>query len=540
MQDSFHQKTRILTPVNLDGYLKYSVGLSKETIIKQFPASNDSLVRFKVRVSFDLYEADVGSNHNSSNNTNVNGTNNPKWRLDITAVKSGTLSGLGPILKDIRGDLFTPTMTPQNLLQELNHEQISQYEVEIEYIGNGPVLPADINIVDQVFKLVNSNYTDEVKYQNEIYHVATYISDIPEQFKKPTHRLKQLTNQVVSLSMNTYYSDIYPPVGYYVTDKADGKRVVVSLHDNNLYLLMSDGMLIRTDSIVPKDKISTGVSTIGIPSTVDTSGIPGTIITDAEFVGNESAFTLYLFDCMVYGQSVAGSGFEERVKLLEKCAYAINKFLETTNTAMSIGKCLSKKYVLLGETPRELEIGFRQVYNVGTVEDAGTVEGAGNIPYDIDGVIITEPGAGYSVTKNYKWKPYENNTIDALAIKCPPKLLGTKPYVVRKAEGLELYLLFVGINHNVREKLGMGFVSHYRSMFPEAGTGNYYPIQFSPSANPLAYLYWHKGGEDLNRQIIELGRTKPIDGTSEWVFHRVRSDRKLEKTISGMIFVLLN
>lgn len=522
---TYIQKTRILTPVNLDGYLKYSVGLSKETIIKQFPASNDSLVRFKVRVSFDLYGV-------NSVGTKEGVTNDPKdlkWRLDITAVKTGTLSGLGPILKNIRTDLFTPTLTPQNLLQELNHEQISQYEVEIEYVGKGAVTPADINIVDRVFSLVNSNYTDEVKYQNEIYHVATYISDMPEQFKKPTHRLKQLTNQVVSLSLNTYYNDIYPPTGYYATDKADGKRAVVSMHDGCLYLLLSDGMVTRLG----------GVGTAGNNSAAgnnDTAEV-STIIADAEFVGNESVFTLYLFDCMVYGQSVSRSGFEIRVKLLEKCAYAINKFLETTNTPSSNGKCVAKKYVMLGETPRELEEGFRQVYNAGTGVDAAGKDVVPNTPYGTDGSIITEPGAGYSATKNYKWKPYENNTIDALAIKCPPKLLGTKPYVVRKAEGLELYLLFVGINHNVREKLGMGFISHYRSMFPEVGTGNYYPIQFSPSANPLAYLYWHKGGEDLNRQIIELGRTRPDEtGASEWVFHRVRADRKLEKNYFGNDF----
>lgn len=513
---AYIQKTRILTPVNMDGYLKYSVGLSRETKINAFPASNDSLVRLKVRVSFDINDitsSDAGANADTNINTK------PKWRLDITAVKTGTLGGLAPTLKNIRTDLFTPTLTPQTLLQDLNHEMISHYEIEIEYIGAGPILPADISIVDSVFSLINSNYTDEVKYQGEIYHIATYISDAPELFKKPTHRLKQLTNQVVSLSMNTYYNDIYPPIGYYATDKADGKRAVISMHDNVLYIILSDGMISR--------KI--------VSENIDI------VIADAEFVGNESSFTLYVFDCMAFGKSVAKSGFEERVKLIDDCVNVIGRVLEDTNNIASVGKCLAKKYVLLGDV-KELEAGFRKVYSsddAGAMTDLPTV--SENAKYAVDGIIITEPGSEYSATRNYKWKPYENNTIDFLAIKCPAKLLGTRPYEVRKAEGMELYLLFVGINHNVRDKLGMGFISHYRSMFPETGTGNYYPIQFSPSANPLAYLYWHKGEEDLNRQIIELGRTRPAANdaavnSTEWIFHRVRSDRKLENNYFGNDF----
>jgi hypothetical protein len=80
----------------------------------------------------------------------------------------------------------------------------------------------------------------------------------------------------------------------------------------------------------------------------------------------------------------------------------------------------------------------------------------------------------------------------------------------------------------------MGFIPQYRHLFPDAA-GAYFPIQFSPSANPLAYLYYHdtkKHGE-IDRQIIELART---EDNTEWIFHHVRTDRKLEKNYFGNDF----
>jgi hypothetical protein len=157
-------------------------------------------------------------------------------------------------------------------------------------------------------------------------------------------------------------------------------------------------------------------------------------------------FTLYIFDVMMINDdNVSKSGFSTRSKHLDDAAKLVNSFVSKGDH-----KARAKNYIRLDEN--KLEEGFREIY-----ED--------EYPYVIDGLIITEPDEPYFTTKNYKWKPYERNTIDFLAVKCPQKLLGIKPYEVKS--GNDLYLLFVGINHQMREKLGMGFIPQYRSMFPE-------------------------------------------------------------------------
>jgi SAM-dependent methyltransferase len=205
------------------------------------------------------------------------------------------------------------------------------------------------------------------------------------------------------------------------------------------------------------------------------------------------------------GHNLSNDGFEIRVEAIAEAV----KVLSTAGVPAR-----AKKYVKL---EADLERGFRAVG-----ADAA-------LPYPTDGIIITAPKAPYSKTQNYKWKPYDMNTIDFLAVKCPKTLLGTQPYMSRRAEGLELYLLFVGIDHQMREKLGLGLVAGYRGMFPGA-LGQYYPVQFSPSTNPIAYLYYHKATENIDRAIVELSRNPE---NTEWVFHQTRTDRTLERNYFG-------
>ena len=477
--DNYSSKLRLTRPVQINDYIKYSVGLSKEAAIRKFPTSTNALLRFKIRVSFELQDGAV-----------------PQWRLDLTAVKHGNLTEMGNSLKTIKQDLFVPAMTTENLLDKLNYDIIDQYEVEIEYIGKPSILTVEnLTVAKQIFAMINPGYMSEIVYQDEIYHVAEYIvnQSLLPQFKNPTHRLKQLSNQVIALSKNTYYSDVYPAKGYFLTEKADGQRAIVSVNGNRCRVLLSDKMIELTGA--------PGVEKF----------VPGEVtICDAELVYNrtlikgdpaDTAFTLHLFDCMVHrDENVSRSGFKTRFTHLQASADIINKY----NT------CVSKRFVVLGG-----EKEFRDVYTR-------------EYPYVIDGLIITEPDEPYMATKNYKWKQYDHTTIDFLAMKCPQKLLGIKPYL--KKEGTDLYILYVGINHTVREKLGLGFLPSSGSMFPDAGP-NYYPIQFSPSANPLAYLFYHS--ENIGGQIVELARNRE---NTEWIFHRVRTDRKLEKNYFGNDF----
>ncbi len=489
--DTYMTKSRILRNVHISDYTKYSVGLSKETESKKFSTNANAMVRFKIRVSFDYVPSKQGA----------------KWRFDLTAVKRGVLSELGTSLKTIKRELFTDALGVDNFIEELPNDMIDSYEVEIENIDpTHSVTLDDMHIVKKVFGMINPSYLAEIAYQEEIYHIAEYYvnSHILNLFKNSTHRLKQLGNQVIALSKNTYYSDIFPPVGMYVTIKADGVRDIISINGNRCRIVKSDSMLefIQGDVYIP-----------GEVSILDAELITNDKLLTKNIKLDPTKYLLRIFDAMVFrDENISKTGFTNRLKFLEPGAELVSKFVIPSGN-----RTTPAKYRRLDE---DLETGFREIWDADREEP-------------VDGLIITEPDEPYLTTKNYKWKPYSHNTIDFLAMKCPQKLLGIKPYEVRP--GYDLYLLFVGINHTMREKLGLGFIPHYRSMFP-IDNENYYPIQFSSSANPLAYLYWHKTEDKsmiIDRQIVELSRNEQ---NTEWVFHRVRTDRKMEKNYFGNDF----
>lgn len=492
VSDTYMQKVRLMRSVQINDYIRYSVGLSKESTSKKFATSTNAVVRFKVRVSFDY----IGKPPHPA-----------KWRFDLTAVKHGVLSEMGASLKTIKNELFTNALTPATFMRELNFDMIDSYEIEIEHIDpEHTITPDDISIAKKVFAMVNPQYTHEIAYQEEIYHVAEYVvtnQNIIHLFKQNTHRLKQLSNQVIALSKNTYYADVFPPDGYYLTDKIKGQRAIISINGNRCRVLMSDSMLefIKGDAAFSPGEITIADAELLYDSQLKTGN-----------TNTQDHFTLHIFDVMVFrDENVSRNGFTVRSKHIVDVGRFINEYLVTTGH-----KAQHKTYIRLDG--KNLEGGFREIW-----ED--------EFPYQLEGLILTEPDEPYYTTKNYKWKPYEENTIDFLAVKCPQKLLGIKPYEVRA--GKELHLLFVGINQQMREKLGMGFIPQYRHIFPNA-EGAYYPIQFSPSPNPLAYLYYHdpKDG-NIDRQIVELSRNK---SNTEWVFHHVRTDRKLEKNYFGNDF----
>jgi SAM-dependent methyltransferase len=342
--------------------------------------------------------------------------------------------------------------------------------------------------------MIDAKYTTAIQYQNEIYHIATRIFEhksYQDQFRT-RHGLKRLSNAVVALDKNSYY-EIYPPVGYYLTDKADGVRCVISAHDNKCVLLTSADCRI-----------------IDLPA--DAKNPLKEVVLDCEMLGELANPTLYVFDCMVWGTPITG-GFADRLAAFDD---AIAYIAELTKLNIQ-----SKRFVKLGV---DLEKSFRSVYEA-------------KYPYSIDGLILTEPGKRYTDTRNYKWKSYDHNTIDFLAIKCSPKLMGVKPYIA--VENTELYILFVGIDNQYREKLGVGFMHGYKQLTSGMiDDGNYVPIQFSPSAAPLAYIYYHQIDKNadpvnLDGKIIELRRN--ADNT-KWEFLRIREDRKLERGYYGNDF----
>lgn len=471
---TFHRKQRIRGTV-ISGYLPVKISLAKETDISKFPLPTDALVRFKLR-----YSKQIGD-----------------WRIDCTAVRSGTLKNMQNSIKQIRKELFLPGVNNENYLKKLNHVHLSQYEIEIEYVGQPAELDTTkMKIVEQVFSLINSEYQNELRYQDILYGAATLFAPNPDRFKKPQNRLKQLGNQAVSLSKLTY-AEIYPPVGYYVTEKADGKRSIIYMVQGECHILASDSLITFTS----------------------TTASASTIVADCEVTTGDIT-TFHIFDVMYLGENLADKPFSTRVTYLKSAASEISKYIvdgsrSSGDSSSGDSSGSSNKYAVIAKQYTLIDDNLEQTFN-----DVLAIEHT----HGTDGLIITTPEQPYYTTVNYKWKPYSHNTIDFLAMKCPESLLGTIPYNVKKST--TLYLLFVGIDRRARERLGLGFIHHYQQLFPNPST-DYYPIQFSPSCNPLAYLYWHT--DDIHGKIVELGKTD----AGEWEFHRVREDRTLEKNYYG-------
>lgn len=508
VSDQRQQKHRLGRSVILPGYRKCSVGLSKEVITSgdstyQSTASNP-LMRFKNRLSFGF---------------SLEGW---KWRLDLTAVKTTYLNEIGQGgLTQLR-DAFFKGITADNFLTAMPHDLIDSYEIEIESMGADLSIPSDANVkksihpsqifsaVTAIYRLISPEFTNELKYQDEIYLIASNVMDpiSAKMFRNPTHRLKQLSNQAIVLSKNAYYynpsdpsNTIFPPIGYYVTIKADGERCLISSRDN----------------------IVTAVMSHTVESLEITNTTPRKLtIADCECIMIDNVKHYMIFDVLMLDSvSVVNKPFSERVGLIAQAVISIGALNVT-----------AKHYEQITD---DIQKAFSDVY-------------LGKYPFLTDGIVMTTPGGSYFETINYKWKPIEKSSIDFCAMKCPQAMLGIKPFEVRA--GKTLYILFVGIRHDMRERLGMGFLPHYKSMFkdsPGGDSGKYYPIQFSPSMCPMAYIYYHDSQDDIHGKIIELGisadatpptekMTSSPDNLQPWVFHRVREDRKLEKTYFGNDF----
>ena len=164
-------------------------------------------------------------------------------------------------------------------------------------------------------------------------------------------------------------------------------------------------------------------------------------------------------------------------------------------------------------------------------------------PYNIDGIIFT-PDRPSEIDKTYnsanphrqrnttyknmevhKWKSEYHMSVDLLIRKPSHKFInkipGSKPNHI-------LYYLFCGIKRNVFKKMGIIPVEGYRELFGnDILSQNYHPIQFSPSLNPLAYIYWHPQSKSKSETLDNtIGEFRPINLPDlSWKLMGIRLDR---------------
>jgi hypothetical protein len=467
---SYHRKSQV-SKFEMKGFVPSKWTLANEKILPNVSLVGSILLRYKLRISFVHSQM-------------------PDWRWDFTFGRQNKLDDIKGKVEQVKMSLFKKDINVNNLLDVLNPLSVNFKEFEVEYIGKNKIVDMTniTDIMQLVYSIVNPDHETQVKYQSIIYEIAKHISDHPDKFKDAKHRLKELTNQVLAVPKNVYYSDVYPPIGYYVTPKADGTRSVLLITGSTCVGVTSAGYIeypLKNTSV--KDKLTDENATT---------------IVDVELIDDIA----YVFDVMVLEDlNVSKQPFTVRHTHIDEAVKLLNNFI--------VAK--PKQFIIIGN---DISASIKEASDI-------------KPEYPIDGLILTAPGSSYHDTKSYKWKPSSHITIDFLAMKCPKSMLGIKPYI--KEKDCDLYLLFVGISHYMREKLSLGFIPEYKSLFDSVDS-QYYPIQFSPSGNPLAFI-WNRprDGDDLHGKIVELSRELPNSKDSKWIFHRVRTDRSQEKFYYG-------
>jgi len=483
-----HMKKKSITRIPVAGFISYTINLSEETPCENFSSQMNASIRFKLRSSFLTLDK--------------------QWRIDLTAVKSTVLKNIGPEIKQMVTKMFIPT-DAKSFVETLNYDELTGFELEIEHVGDKNLLDAgSLSIAKKILSIIDPTYVEDSLFKEEINRVAAHIIEDKEKltYFKYNPGLKRLLNQAISLTANAY-AEIQPSMSnFYLTEKADGIRCIVSIAGNTCRVL--------TDKVLE------------IPYRPTNRAPTDVIIVEGEYISwtdpetSQTTVEILLFDALVVnGNPVFKDDFKKRSATLPTIAELIN-MVWISNIKVGLAnikaiKVSSKKFIDCALASPTNNI-FRKLYE-------------SKFNYEIDGLILTSTTDNYQNTKSYKWKPTEHNTIDFMTVKAPSEILGKFPYMPRP--NLDLYILFVGCSAEVQKKLGITTIVGYNKLFPTVKTQSYYPIQFTPSAAPTDHIFYAAPdqSEKINYKVVEYKKDK----VNAWELVRVREDRKLEPNYFG-------
>ena len=572
-KDEYRTKARLIPPARLrstPGAPGYRVTLSRETRLAEpfYEDKNTMRYRFKNRVSFTPKDA-AGA---------LAG-----WRLDMTIVRelSGSdVNSLPGVARDVFRLDEPRLQSPANLLESLSlagdavptatriaNQQQYQYEVELEYMG----APAELTsaavhrAAGAVLHLTNPTYMATAQMQSELHRVASLFIDVPvllQRYLSGEWGLKQLTLPAVAPTRGQY-ADIYPPVGYYVTDKAHGVHALAIVDAGRLVLI--------APGVVPPMREWQCAAADGAAEDATRAALTGAYtVVEGEVIdgANEGDLRFLAFDVLSSrGENLTSRPFEERHRELGAATAAVAACC-TAARAAPLGEELGA--VSAGDAPPAcLQVEVKPFLHLSSADPDALSAQFDEIyhrkgrTYDVDGLVLYGPGQPYSSTPVYKWKPFEEVSNDFLARRPPASVRGRYPFV--DLPGHELYFLYVGISREMFRKFGMDYGPGYRDLFPAHVRSTqednaYFPIQFQPSDQPYAYLYQHPVGGDaagtpaagtpqtIENRIVELRLRTPegADGTPrgdgekpypgpQWELMRVRTDRD-EDLQKGRLF----
>ena len=394
----------------------------------------------------------------------------PEWRLDMSLIRFVEPENTQH-LKQMKNQMFFK-LNPKDMLTKGPIAIANKYDIELEYQGTDTPSKTDINDAIQKIKMrIDPDLEEREHYTSYLLKVARpLVDDKRLKFFRQRNGFKQLGSAAKEINRNTYFREVRPNIGkYYLTDKADGDRAIA-------YLSPEESFYITAKQVFPigakPDKLW---------------------IIDCELVDR-----LFVFDVMyANGKSLVSVSFSERMKHMDEAAKLIG----------------CKPKVMIGLTEDNYSKEIPKLYN------------QKKRPYPIDGLMFTRGDQSYYRTNIYKWKPVDQMTIDFLVLNPVPKMMGVDPFI--KKPNHTMYFLFCGISYDNFKRLRLRRIKNYSEIVGSMGRDDFFPIQFSPSDNPFAYIYYHPSSKEssptsgnLHGHVAEFGYKD-----NRWHLHRMRPDK---------------
>ena len=378
---------------------------------------------------------------------------NNNFRLDLSVVKNEqNLNNL-----DIIINKFFKGFNEKNFSD--NELFIDNYEIEIEYVGEDNIQLKFLE--DHLDTLMNSINIFKNPI-NEIYAIMT------DNHKKFNIKFRDIINNPKQLNKFIYYKNIYPSNGYILLEKTDGLRTICALLNNTLFLLFT----VSEKNLYKK-----------LPTNIFSKY---NFIVDAEYIDGK----IFVFDIIYLNNKPL---FKENY--ITRLNY-INEFKNIIDLINSYNKNILdiniKKYNIINNNLKTL---IETYYLEAKAENK-----------KIDGLILAEPNKNYFETVNWKWKSFNDNTIDFYA------------KLITKENNQCIYNLYSYINYDMLNKLKIP----KSDILPMPNNPNIIHILFSPSIDPKAYIFKYKDNT-LNGKVIEVGKKRD---TVEWVLHKIRDDKE--------------
>ncbi|MFA7254378.1 MAG: hypothetical protein WC107_07585 [Patescibacteria group bacterium] len=476
-----------------DSRCPYKVALSRESTIDDGPTPKpEDKVRLRIRTSKHVNISDH------------------EWSVDLTLVRETTLGELAAN-RAIRRDFFE------------REEGATHYEVEIELAQSSmsSISAADIEeVVRAACEIAHPRGVEVgtartprdlalhfIAHKLRAAH-ATSSRDRSQSSTPAPPTLKALLNNAVSMTRSEYLSQVFPTIAeYLVTDKADGVRGVAIVTIEGTIAIVTDETMYTSP---PDSAIASEGSIIAMY--------------DGEVIRSPpDHVTFYAFDClMIGGDAVTDEPFESRIALVQ---------------------------------PRETPAITIEVKEFLPVEDGNIRKVAETIaawkrPYKTDGMILTQAGHNYRETRNWKWKSYEDTTIDFLCLQCPERMYGSGQFTLpreaaqsdvgsARRSDFRIYILMCTCDMRQRASLCIQPLAIHNDLIAEVRMRESL-IHFVCQFEPLAYVLIVRAsdmkpfGGDLHGKVIEMRWRLQPDAESwrKWDLIRAREDRKVGNNIA--------